>query len=755
MASYSSSLSGFVVTPSTSIVNSRFRHDDDTDSSPSPPEFEEVPPFSDERPWTQHIEYATRSSTLSECPPSDDYLSEHLTAQHTIRTTSQGNSESYSTDSDIKKTGASESDASGSEAGDSDISDDASNEGDSSETSSRGQPRPFPLFRRPGDPLLLREAPGACDPGKIRIPLYPRAQTESLEHREALSTKIYEMIDGLRAGMIAITTALEKVNIPAVRQLEKSLQGVSKMMLEVSLDLRGLNYHVCSGNIPRAVSSFWMNSWAVLDSVEDCTGRLWHLLDTIEENVDKSEDYNQQILGRRLNLFAHRLKLVVCSYESGKKPRQTPTERIRILEGRLRGVRAALENLKTENATTSSSAVDKILKTVDLSLPAPNDGFSSSDEDEAKSSRLNSMMGNSGRSFAHGPWQTSFYGSYSGCSFVLRTLELFRTTPENVALMVDIRKVITDLFEAPSEGMESLLGDARSQPLPNQATTLDLLRVVFTRCHPLVSFLHEANFRDMVYRLYNESAVAFSTSSQAFMPLFHAVVGLGILFDMESRKQYGCEYAVAEATKHFFLAKERLDITQCSDLISLQTLMCLTIFLISTSRITAAHAYLGVACSTALRLGLHKRVEEGILLSPAQRDTRNRVFLSLLQLDLYASLVLDIPGFVDLDCIDPEIMTKLQPSTSSRSPYPFDVTAESRAQFSASAKHLELLGLTATGLQTTFAGTDRKYSQAENELEFTDVDIKTLHGVEEKFRNWAKGLSSLPSLPEDPEVSAT
>lgn len=183
--------------------------------------------------------------------------------------------------------------------------------------------------------------------------------------------------------------------------------------------------------------------------------------------------------------------------------------------------------------------------------------------------------------------------------------------------------------------------------------------------------------------------------------------------------------------------------------------MCLTIFLISTSRITAAHAYLGVACSTALRLGLHKRVEDGILLSPAQRDTRNRVFLSLLQLDLYVSLVLDIPGFVDLDCIDPEIMTKLQPSPSGRSPYPFDVTAESRVQFSACAKHLELMALTATGLQTTFAGPEQKQTPSETELEFTDVNVKTLHDVEEKFRKWAKGLSSLPSLPEDPEVSAT
>lgn len=114
--------------------------------------------------------------------------------------------------------------------------------------------------------------------------------------------------------------------------------------------------------------------------------------------------------------------------------------------------------------------------------------------------------------------------------------------------MADIRKVITDLFEAPFEQMESLThADVTGQPLPSQAIILDLLRVVFTRCHPLVSFLHEANFRDMVYRLYNEPAVQFGASSQDFMPLFHAVVGLGLLFDLNSRKQYGCEYAVAEA----------------------------------------------------------------------------------------------------------------------------------------------------------------------------------------------------------------
>ena len=163
-----------------------------------------------------------------------------------------------------------------------------------------------------------------------------------------------------------------------------------------------------------------------------------------------------------------------------------------------------------------------------------------------RSLRLNSMMGHSGRSFANGPWKTSFYGSYSGCSFVLRTLELFRKVADDNAHPDGSRQVITDLYEAPLPDIESY-SPAESRTLPSQSAALELLGVVFMRYSVLVQFIHEANFRDMVYRFYSEPAVQFSASGQTFMPLFHSVMSLGLLSDVQCRRQEGCEYAVSEA----------------------------------------------------------------------------------------------------------------------------------------------------------------------------------------------------------------
>ncbi|KIX08338.1 uncharacterized protein Z518_02994 [Rhinocladiella mackenziei CBS 650.93] len=447
-----------------------------------------------------------------------------------------------------------------------------------------------------------------------------------------------------------------------------------------------------------------------------------------------------------------------CSYESGGRPRQTPTQRIRTLEACLRSVRSSIENLKAQNSANQAADLDSVLKTLDLSLPTSSDAGSSSDDEGGKGSRLNSMMGGSGRSIAHGPWHTSFYGSYSGVSFILRTLELFRRVPDNPAMMSETHNLLTNLFNAPVPNSAAIThNQSIFQSLPSLPTTLSLLDVVFTRCHPFIQFLHEVDFRDMVHRLYGESALQFGASSQNFMPLFHAVLGIGLLFDIRSRKQHGCEETANEAARHFFLARRDLDIAQCADLISLQTLLCLITFLVSTSRLTAAHSYIGIASSSAMRLGLHKHIEGDVPLSTAQRDTRTRVFLAVLQFDTYVSLVLDVPAFINLDFIEPPIMNDLRPISGgngkSLCPSTADAASETRAKFSASAKHLELLLLTATGFRTTFVREIQKGKKGK-EHDVTTVDIKKLADVEDEFRKWAKALSSLPAMPQKPETSA-
>lgn len=192
--------------------------------------------------------------------------------------------------------------------------------------------------------------------------------------------------------------------------------------------------------------------------------------------------------------------------------------------------------------------IDSILKSLDASFPNASDDESSTDEETAKPCQLSSMMGSFGRVIFHGPWQTSFYGPYSGSSFILRTLELFRRIPDNAASTSEAQNAISGLYSAPVPDAEAATHHSiRFQSLPTLAITLDLLDVVFSRCHPLIQFLHEADFRDMVHRLYSESALQFGAASHDFMPLFHAVLALGLLFDIKSRKKHGCEDIVNEA----------------------------------------------------------------------------------------------------------------------------------------------------------------------------------------------------------------
>lgn len=193
--------------------------------------------------------------------------------------------------------------------------------------------------------------------------------------------------------------------------------------------------------------------------------------------------------------------------------------------------------------------------------------------------------------------------------------------------------------------------------------------------------------------------------------------------------------------------------TQCADLISMQTLLCLITFLVSTSCLTSAHTYVGVACSSALRLGLHKDVHEELSLSKAQQAARARVFVAVLQFDTFLSLVLDLPTFIKPDSVEAGILEELRQSPSSKSSQPPDDKSDIPANFSASAKQLELLTMTAAGLRTVFIH-GNSVDAGPMERAESIVNMKEMGDVEEQFREWAKALSCLPVIPQSPETSA-
>lgn len=96
-----------------------------------------------------------------------------------------------------------------------------------------------------------------------------------------------------------------------------------------------------------------------------------------------------------------------------------------------------------------------------------------------------------------------------------------------------------------------------------------------------------------------------------------------------------------------------MDLTDCRDMMSLQAIIFMILFLQSTSNLSICHSYIGVALRSALRMGLHRSLSGNF--NPIERETRKRVFWIIQKLDTYVSAILGFPIMLSDDDIDQEL----------------------------------------------------------------------------------------------------
>ena len=93
-----------------------------------------------------------------------------------------------------------------------------------------------------------------------------------------------------------------------------------------------------------------------------------------------------------------------------------------------------------------------------------------------------------------------------------------------------------------------------------------------------------------------------------------------------------------------------LDITDCRDLTTLQTVAFMIIFLQSTAKLSTCYAYLGIALRACCRLGLHRHVINDF--NPIEREERKRVFWLIRRMDAYVGAMLGLPNMLSGEDID-------------------------------------------------------------------------------------------------------
>lgn len=196
----------------------------------------------------------------------------------------------------------------------------------------------------------------------------------------------------------------------------------------------------------------------------------------------------------------------------------------------------------------------------------------------------------------------------------------------------------------------------------------------------------------------------------------------------------------------FVSARAMLDVAQLRTIVSLQTMISLILFLISTARMASAHAFLGAACASAMRQGLHFRSTHDVSLPDTERKVRRRVFWAVTNMDMYISSILGLPRFIDLAAADPAIdvtiEAALQETMSTHGPASIE-----HLSLAASAKHMELMRIISRAQGTLFPKpTDPPDSKTRNGSII--VSVSKLKQVEANYQTWARSLTDILSYPD-------
>ncbi|KAI0184652.1 fungal-specific transcription factor [Xylaria flabelliformis] len=191
--------------------------------------------------------------------------------------------------------------------------------------------------------------------------------------------------------------------------------------------------------------------------------------------------------------------------------------------------------------------------------------------------------------------------------------------------------------------------------LPPKARAIALCSESLDNATCLLRIVHKPTFYSMLDNLYENPSDEFGTEEKRNLALAYSAMALGCMYDVADHgitNSPPYKASIDEALNYYSSARFLLqDITECRDLISLQALLFMILFLQSISNLSTCYGFVGIALRSALRMGLHRHLPH-IKLDPIESETRRRVFYICRQMDTYVSALLGFPLLLNDDDID-------------------------------------------------------------------------------------------------------
>ncbi|KAL8734636.1 MAG: hypothetical protein Q9181_003120 [Wetmoreana brouardii] len=369
-----------------------------------------------------------------------------------------------------------------------------------------------------------------------------------------------------------------------------------------------------------------------------------------------------------------------CTYDQPSNRRRNPAPQyVEALEKRLQKaeslLRNVLPNISLDDPIYDCMAAqqpqvkqEKPFADVGAGLGLQSSGHQAGEEAE-KESLLESMVHEAGSLDLDDQGHWDFYGQSSGMIFLRRMREQFGDMlgkPEGVGVQFTKASNVSSRLNSPKSASASPMesGSVNTRELPAKLCARKLCSCALDDATALLRFVHQPTFYTMFDRVYDTPSEEFTPTDQKFLPLLYAVMALGCLFGKaeESMLQsYGYESAIEQGLNWFQVSRQLMDVTDCRDLISLQTLLFMILFLQASAKLSTCFSHIGLALRSAVRMGLHRSVSNQF---PAvEKEMRKRVFWVIRNMDIYSLTVwltrqgalLGLPIMLSDDDIDQEL----------------------------------------------------------------------------------------------------
>ena len=451
-----------------------------------------------------------------------------------------------------------------------------------------------------------------------------------------------------------------------------------------------------------------------------------------------------------------------CTYDQPSNRRRNPAPQyIESLEQRLQKaeaiIRAVVPSINIDDPKYDARGVEQILESSKATQSIPKNTQQRPEDD----GQMRSMVDRTGSLDLDDAGYYDYHGHSSGYTFMRKFRaqfgDDFLPNPKPIPKPIE-KKNLSNTYGSPKSFHSSPVeaGISLSNDLPPKHVAVELCRSSLDDCCALQRPLHRPTFFRRLSAIYSTDPEHYNNEDVKFLPLLYATMSVGSLFARADDEQNeldkkGYRYATEQGYQYFNLAKTMLDITDCRDMISIQAVMFMVLFLQGTAKLSTCYAYVGVALRACCRLGMHRRIATKF--SVVEQEERKRLFWQVRKMDIYIGAMLGLPQMLSSDDIDQELPLEVYDEHINEegiSPIP----REAFPLMKATNAHTKLLGILRKVVRYVYPVKPMTEAQSQAPSE-NMVSHSLIRELERDLQNWMDELPMQlrPSENSDIELS--